>query len=90
MGFPLVIRPAYTMGGIGGGHVYNMEEFAMADSFPQAFFKAQEAVQQTLPTSGTVLITVAERDKKSILEAAQEFINIDFAIRATEGTWVVN
>ena len=26
-GFPLVIRPAYTMGGTGGGLVYNMEEF---------------------------------------------------------------
>ena len=27
MGFPVVIRPAYTMGGTGGGMVYNMEEF---------------------------------------------------------------
>ena len=27
LGFPLVIRPAYTMGGTGGGHVYNIEEF---------------------------------------------------------------
>ncbi len=26
MGFPLVIRPAYTMGGTGGGLVYNQEE----------------------------------------------------------------
>ncbi len=26
MGFPVVIRPAYTMGGTGGGLVYNMEE----------------------------------------------------------------
>ena len=26
LGFPLVIRPAYTMGGTGGGIVYNMEE----------------------------------------------------------------
>jgi carbamoyl-phosphate synthase large subunit len=62
------------------------EVLAMADSFPQAFFKAQEAAQQPLPTSGTVLITVAERDKESILKAAQEFIKIDFAIRATDGT----
>ncbi|WP_300465197.1 carbamoyl-phosphate synthase large subunit [Desulfobacula sp.] len=62
------------------------EVLAMADSFPQAFFKAQEAAQQPLPTSGTVLITVAERDKESILKAAQEFININFAIRATDGT----
>ncbi len=27
LGFPVVIRPAYTMGGTGGGLVYNMEEF---------------------------------------------------------------
>jgi carbamoyl-phosphate synthase large subunit len=26
LGYPLVIRPAYTMGGAGGGHVYNVEE----------------------------------------------------------------
>ncbi|MCK9376637.1 MAG: carbamoyl-phosphate synthase large subunit [Syntrophobacterales bacterium] len=26
LGYPLVIRPAYTMGGWGGGHVYNLEE----------------------------------------------------------------
>ena len=26
LGFPVVIRPAYTMGGTGGGMVYNMEE----------------------------------------------------------------
>jgi len=26
VGFPLVIRPAYTMGGAGGGFAYNMEE----------------------------------------------------------------
>ena len=26
IGYPLVIRPAYTMGGTGGGHVYNIEE----------------------------------------------------------------
>ncbi|MFC1509257.1 carbamoyl-phosphate synthase large subunit [Candidatus Omnitrophota bacterium] len=31
LNFPLVIRPAYTMGGTGGGFVYNMEELrAMA------------------------------------------------------------
>jgi len=27
LGLPVVIRPAYTMGGTGGGLVYNMEEF---------------------------------------------------------------
>ncbi|MCI6552838.1 MAG: carbamoyl-phosphate synthase large subunit [Lachnospiraceae bacterium] len=26
LGYPVVLRPAYTMGGAGGGHVYNVEE----------------------------------------------------------------
>ncbi|NIQ90678.1 MAG: ATP-grasp domain-containing protein, partial [Deltaproteobacteria bacterium] len=26
LGYPVVLRPAYTMGGWGGGHVYNVEE----------------------------------------------------------------
>ncbi|MDD5641964.1 MAG: carbamoyl-phosphate synthase large subunit [Syntrophales bacterium] len=29
LGYPLVIRPAYTMGGWGGGHVYNLEELRL-------------------------------------------------------------
>ncbi|OQA00128.1 MAG: Carbamoyl-phosphate synthase large chain [Planctomycetes bacterium ADurb.Bin412] len=32
MGYPLVIRPAYTMGGTGGGLVYNQEEFQIIAS----------------------------------------------------------
>ena len=27
LGFPLVIRPSFTMGGVGGGIAYNLEEF---------------------------------------------------------------
>ena len=30
IGFPLIIRPAFTLGGIGGSVVYNREEFAQA------------------------------------------------------------
>ncbi|MGB5988050.1 MAG: carbamoyl-phosphate synthase large subunit, partial [Desulfobacterales bacterium] len=30
IGFPLIIRPAFTLGGIGGSVVYNQEEFAEA------------------------------------------------------------
>ncbi len=29
IGFPMVVRPAYTMGGAGGGFVYNMEELRL-------------------------------------------------------------
>jgi carbamoyl-phosphate synthase large subunit len=29
LGYPVVIRPAYTMGGTGGGLVYNLEELRL-------------------------------------------------------------
>ncbi len=32
LGYPLVIRPAYTLGGTGGGHVYNVEELRVIAS----------------------------------------------------------
>ena len=32
LGFPVVIRPAYTMGGTGGGMVYNLEELGIIAS----------------------------------------------------------
>jgi carbamoyl-phosphate synthase large subunit len=32
VGYPVVVRPAYTLGGTGGGHVYNVEELRMVAS----------------------------------------------------------
>ncbi|ACB77805.1 carbamoyl-phosphate synthase large subunit [Opitutus terrae] len=32
LGYPVVIRPAYTLGGTGGGHVYNVEELRVVAS----------------------------------------------------------
>jgi carbamoyl-phosphate synthase large subunit len=62
------------------------EVLGMADSFGLAFAKAEEAAQQRLPLEGTVLITVAERDRELVLEAAEEFHALGFEIRATVGT----
>ncbi|MEE9402304.1 MAG: carbamoyl-phosphate synthase large subunit, partial [Desulfobacteria bacterium] len=62
------------------------EVLGLADSFGLAFFKAQEGAQQNLPSKGTVLITVSERDRQAILEAARQFDELGFKIRATEGT----
>jgi carbamoyl-phosphate synthase large subunit len=41
----------------------------LADSFGLAFYKAQEAAQPRLPSEGTVLISVADRDKPAVVEA---------------------
>jgi carbamoyl-phosphate synthase large subunit len=61
------------------------EVLGMADSFGLAYWKAQEAVT-LLPTSGTVLITVAERDRPAAVEIARQFSALGFKIRATAGT----
>ena len=39
------------------------EVLGMADSYGMAFFKSQEATSTPLPIKGTVLITIADRDK---------------------------
>jgi len=62
------------------------EVLGLTDSFGLAFFKAQEATQQPLPSKGTVLITISERDRSGILEPAEEFQRLGFRIKATEGT----
>ncbi|MHC4707187.1 MAG: carbamoyl-phosphate synthase large subunit, partial [Planctomycetota bacterium] len=62
------------------------EVLGMADSYGLAFYKAQEATQQPLPSEGTVLITVADMDKKHVVDVAREFNNLGFKILATEGT----
>ena len=62
------------------------EVLGMADSFGLAFAKAEEAAGQRLPLEGTVLITIAERDRELVLEAAREFHSLGFKIRATAGT----
>ena len=72
------------------------EVLGMAGSVGLAFFKAQEAAGQRLPVEGTVLITVAGRDRQKvdvpgtsgakILAAAHGFAHMGFRILATEGT----
>ncbi len=62
------------------------EVLGLADSFGLAFFKAQEATQQALPFEGTVLITVAEKDRPAGLEVAKRFDKLGFKIKATAGT----
>ena len=62
------------------------EVLGIADSFGMAFFKAEEAAQQLLPTRDTVLITVSVKDRPSIYEVAKQFAELGFRIKATQGT----
>ncbi len=62
------------------------EVLGMADSFGLAFYKAQEGAQQLLPSEGSVLISVSEKDRPAVLEVAREFDNLGFKIKSTIGT----
>lgn len=62
------------------------EVMGIASSFGLAFYKAQEAAGMRLPTEGTVLISVADRDKKYIFEIASRLSELGFKILATRGT----
>jgi len=62
------------------------EVLGMADSFGLAFYKAEDAAKQTLPSKGTTLITVNDADKKEAVDVAKRFEKLNFKILATNGT----
>lgn len=61
------------------------EVLGMADSAGLAFFKAEEAASPALPQTGTVLLSLAEKNGKA-LEVARAFEELGFSILATKGT----
>jgi carbamoyl-phosphate synthase large subunit len=61
------------------------EVLGMADTFGMAFYKAEEATQAKLPVSGTVLISLAQKNRQA-LEVGRAFIRLGFNIKATAGT----
>src|SRR5690606_2962447 len=54
--------------------------------FGHAFAKSQAAAFGSLPVSGTVLVTVANRDKRSIIFPVKRLADLGFTIVATAGT----
>ncbi len=52
----------------------------------RAFTKSQMAAGGTLPESGTVFFSLADRDKAVGTEAAKQFVDLGFTIVATPGT----
>jgi len=55
-------------------------------SFGLAFAKSQAAAGNRLPASGTVFLSLADRDKDAALPAARRFAELGFALVATAGT----
>jgi len=62
------------------------EVLGISHSYGRSFFKAQEATQCPLPLEGSVLFTIADRDKSAALEAVRLFRELGFKIMTTEGT----
>jgi len=62
------------------------EVLGLSDSFGLAFYKAQEGSKTFLPLKGTVLISVADKDKETSVEVAMQFARFGFRIIATRGT----
>ena len=62
------------------------EVLGISESYGEAYLKAQEATQSPLPLSGTVLISVNDRDKAEAVDIAKTFVEDGFKILSTGGT----
>ena len=68
IGLPCVIRPAYTMGGTGGGFVYNMEEFReIAARGLQASMVGQILVEESVLGWEELELEVVRDDKNQLI-----------------------
>ena len=62
------------------------EVMGIAMDFPAAFAKSQLAAFSRLPTSGTVFISIAARDRKAIIPIARSMAVMGFRLLCTGGT----
>lgn len=62
------------------------EVMGLADNFGAAYAKAEQAAFGALPTSGTVFVSVANRDKRTLIFPIQRLASLGFKVLATSGT----
>ena len=62
------------------------EVLGLADSTGEAFFKAEEAAQATLPLEGTALLSVNRQDRPEVVEVAKSLAESGFHLMATGST----
>jgi carbamoyl-phosphate synthase large subunit len=62
------------------------EVMGIAESFPLAFAKSQLAANTVLPLSGTVFLSVADRDKPEAVPIARGLADLGYRIISTRGT----
>jgi carbamoyl-phosphate synthase large subunit len=54
--------------------------------FGRAFAKAELGAGEKLPLTGSVFLSMSDRDKSAAIEVVKEFISLGFTIIATQGT----
>ena len=62
------------------------EAIGYDDKLNRALYKALQASGMHLQNYGTVLVTIADKDKEEALPLVRRFYNLGFNIQATEGT----
>jgi carbamoyl-phosphate synthase large subunit len=62
------------------------EVMGIDTSFGKAFAKSQTASYGSLPTSGRVFVSVANRDKRAMIFPVKRLVDLGFEIVATQGT----
>ncbi|SEB38339.1 carbamoyl-phosphate synthase large subunit [Terriglobus roseus] len=62
------------------------EVMGVAETFGEAFAKAQIAAGQNLPTTGNVFLSVNDHDKETLVPLAKQFVEMGFHLVATHGT----
>ena len=62
------------------------EVMGIDSDFGRAYVKSQIAAGQLLPVQGRVLVSVRNRDKRSIIFIAKKLVDLGFSLLATSGT----
>lgn len=62
------------------------EVMGIDTDFGKAFAKAELAASQKLPLSGTVFVSMNNRDKEAVIPVVKDFLELGFKVTATIGT----
>lgn len=62
------------------------EVMGIGSTFAGGFARAQFAINQNLPTSGTVFLSITDRDKEGVVSIAQTLHELEYKLVATSGT----
>ncbi|MGV0580894.1 carbamoyl-phosphate synthase large subunit [Mycolicibacterium elephantis] len=89
------VLPFHRFRGVDGAQIDNLlgpemkstgEVMGIDRDFGSAFAKSQTAAYGSLPTEGTVFVSVANRDKRSLVFPVKRLADLGFRVLATEGT----